>query len=343
MNKTVQQRLDDKIARIIKHAINMGSIFVDTSQIMYNKEQSRKEYIRRINMVIDHLEQNIGEPHNLGSISEVASFSPFHFHRIFKALTGETLNTYVKRIRLQRAGSLLLNDPEIHVSEVAVCCGFNSTEVFCRAFKQHFQKSASEFRKYWLDEKGKNYQSLSKIHQSGMQISNYISDEFINKNRNVMMEKNVQVKDLPALDLAYVRHTGAFDEIKNAYGKLMSWAGPRGLLNFPKTHTVTVYHDDPKVTDPAKVRQSACITVEGEVKTEGEVGKMHVPGGKYAVGHFDIHVSEFDQAWDAMCTWFSESGYQPSDGYPYEYYYDHSEDVNGPRFEFDICIPVKSL
>lgn len=157
------------------------------------------------------------------------------------------------------------------------------------------------------------------------------------------METNIQVKDQPALDLVYCRHTGAYDQISKAFDKLMTWAGPRGLLNFPQTHTVTVYHDDPKVTDPEKIRQSACITVEEDVETEGEFGKMHLPGGKYAVGNFDIHVSEFSDAWGAICNWLSESGYQPSEGYPYEYYYDHTDDVNGPRFKLDICIPVKPL
>jgi len=41
----------------------------------------------------------------------------------------------------------------------------------------------------------------------------------------------------------------------------MRWAGPRGLLQFPKTKTLGVYHDDPEITDPSRLRSSACITV----------------------------------------------------------------------------------
>ena len=64
------------------------------------QQQSRKEYIHRINRVVDYIEANLDEDHSLEKLAGVACFSPFHFHRIFRALTGETINNYVKRIRL---------------------------------------------------------------------------------------------------------------------------------------------------------------------------------------------------------------------------------------------------
>jgi AraC family transcriptional regulator len=63
------------------------------------------------------------------------------------------------------------------------------------------------------------------------------------------MEKNITVKEMPAMDLIYCQHAGAFDQIGWAYEKLFKWAGPRGLLRFPETKILTVYHDDPKVVD----------------------------------------------------------------------------------------------
>ena len=157
------------------------------------------------------------------------------------------------------------------------------------------------------------------------------------------MKSNIEVKEMPALDLIYVRHTGAYDQIEAAYEKLFSWAGPRGLIKSSETKTVSVYHDDPKVTDIEKIRQSACIVVDKDTKTEGEVGKMTVDSGKYAVGRFEIGVEGFSKAWDTMCHWLSESGYQPSDGNPYELY--HNDHTQHPerKFILDICIPVKPL
>ena len=306
------------------------------------QQQSRSIYIHRINRVVDYIEANLDGDHSVKTLAEVAHFSPYHFHRIFRALTGETINNYVKRIRLQEAGSRLLNDYNRPVTDIAIQCGFNSTEVFCRAFREHFGKNTTEFRKHHMEQVRKNGQPPRKNSQSDQSSRLYISDEIINQNRNVQMEKNIQVKEMPAMDLVYCRHVGPFDQIGGAYEKLFKWAGPRGLLRFPDTKTLTVYHDDPSVVDPEKVRQSACITVEGDVKTEGEFGNMHLPGGKFAVGSFKVDPTQFGEAWDAVCRWIADSGYQPADGYPYEYYpEEHKGDP--PIFTVDICVPVKPL
>lgn len=306
-------------------------------------QQSRKEYIQRINRVVDYIDAHLDEEHSLEKLSQVAFFSPFHFHRIFKALTGETINNYVKRIRLQRAGSMLITDFERPVAEVATLCGFNSTAVFCRAFRSHFGTSTGMFRKYHFEKERKNGQSASKNSQSLLNAPLYISDEIITQHRNVQMETNIQVKEMPAMDLIYCRHVGRFDQIGGAYEKLFKWAGPRGLLKFPETKTVTVYHDDPKVVDIKDLRQSACITVDADTKAEGEFGKMHVPGGKYAVGSFRVEPDQFGEAWDSVCRWLADSGYQPADGHPYEYYPKEHEEGPPMVFTVDICVPVKPL
>ena len=307
------------------------------------QQQSRKEYFQRINRVVDYIDQHLDEEHSLDKLSQMAHFSPFHFHRIFRVLTGETINNYVKRIRLQRAGSMLLGNPEQSVSEVSALCGFNSTAVFCRAFKTHYGQSTGDFRNHHLGQYGKNGQSERKNGQSSTDPSMYFSEEFMNLNRNMNMEKNIAVKDMPAMDLIYCRHTGPFNQIGGAYEKLFKWAGPRGLLRFPETKTLTVYHDDPKVTELEKMRQSACITVNEDAKPEGEFGKMHLPGSKCVVGSFKVKPHQFGEAWDAVCRWLADSGYQPSDGYPYEYYPEEHTDENPPTFTVDICVPVKPL
>jgi len=293
--------------------------------------------------VVDYIDAHLDEEHSLENLSQVAHFSPFHFHRIFRVLTGETINNYVKRIRLQKAGSMLLGDHQRSVSEVSALCGFNSTAVFCRAFKSHFGYSTGEFRTHHLAQESKNGQAERNNGQSPTESTMYFSDEFINLNRNTNMEKNIAVKEMPAMDLIYCRHVGPFDQIGGAFEKLFKWAGPRGLLKFPHTKTVSVYHDDPKVVEIDKVRQSACITVDEDAKPEGEFGKMHLPRGKYAVGSFKVMPHQFGEAWDAVCRWLADSGYQPSDGYPYEFYPEEHEPGPPPVFTVDICVPVKPL
>ncbi|WP_320053670.1 AraC family transcriptional regulator [uncultured Acetobacteroides sp.] len=305
-----------------------------------NKYQ--KEYIYRINRVIDYIEANINKELSLERLSDVANFSPFHFHRIFSAFTGETLNGFIKRKRIERAASILLSEPDTSITEVAYYCGYNSPSVFCRNFKERFKVSAQEFRSSW-DENSKNRQLDSKSGKLDEGSNAYVCDIESQTIWRKEMKNVIEVREMPAMNVIYCRHKGEYNQIGAAYDKLFKWAGPRGLLNHPECKGITYYHDDPKVTAQENIRQSACITVFEDVKTEGEIGKMQIPGGRYAVGHFEVNEQEFQQAWDSMCLWVAQSGYQPADASPYELYHNNHEEHPQKKFIVDICIPVKPL
>lgn len=303
----------------------------------------QKEYIFRINKVVDYINDHLEEELNLEKLAKIANFSPFHFHRIFSAFVGESLYGYIKRIRIEKSASLLLNQPDISVSEIAMYCGYNSFSVFCRNFRERYHMSAKEFRKIYSDEKSKIDQIKSKSGKLTKTSMGYVWANYSSQKWRSIMKNDFEIKEMPVMKAIYVRHTGEFYQIGNAYEKLFRWAGPRGLLNFPETKTLTLYHDDPKVTDMEKVRQSACLIVNKDVKVEGEVGKLDIKAGKYVVGHFEISPDEFTKAWDATCLWLSESGFQPEDGSPYELYHNNHEEHPEKKFIVDICIPVKSL
>ena len=74
----------------------------------------RQEYAFRINRVIDYIEANIDVDLSLETLSGIANFSKFHFHRIFRAMVGETLNQFIQRIRLEKAAAQLIFNPKEH-------------------------------------------------------------------------------------------------------------------------------------------------------------------------------------------------------------------------------------
>lgn len=302
----------------------------------------QKEYIYRINKVIDYIEANINTELSLEKLSEVANFSPYHFHRIFSAFVGETLNGFIKRKRIERAASILINEPDKPISEIAYYCGYNSPSVFCRSFKDRFSMSAQEYRSSKV-ENSKNGQFESKNEKLDEESMAYVCDINLKTIWRRTMKDVIEIKEMPAMNVVYCRHTGEFKQIKQAYEKLFKWAGPRGLLAGNDWRSITYYHDDPNITDLDKVRQSACLTVSHDVKVEGEIGKLQIPAGRYAVGHFEISEREFQEAWDTMCLWVSQSGYQPVDACPYELYLNNHEEHPEKKFIVDICIPVKSM
>jgi len=309
---------------------------------MIHITESKKHYIGSINKVMDYIDQNLDQDLNLGILAKIANFSPFHFHRMFTLIAGETINQFIKRVRIEKAASLLLTEKSSNLTEIAFKCGYSSLSVFSRAFKEAYKLSASEFRKNPDQKISKICKTNSKNGKLIMSTSKYLSIELLTKKR-IIMDAKIEVKEMPELQMMYVRHTGAFNLIGQAYEKLFKWAGPRGLLNFPETKTATVYHDDPTVTDIENLRQSACITVANDIKPEGEVGKLIVPKGKYVVGRFEIGVMEFEKAWNSICLWLTESGWQPSEGFPYELYYNNHEEHPEKKFILDICIPVKPI
>ena len=76
----------------------------------------RLEYEARVNRVIDHIRGHLADELSLSRLARVAAFSPFHFHRVFRAITGETLFGFIHRLRIEKAAGALLNHPDQSVA-----------------------------------------------------------------------------------------------------------------------------------------------------------------------------------------------------------------------------------
>jgi AraC family transcriptional regulator len=311
----------------------------------------RQEYLGRINRVIDYIDSHLDRAFSLEELAGVACFSRFHFHRIFSYAVGETLGDYIRRIRLERAGSFLVLHLKDSITTISMECGFSSPSMFARAFKQRFGMSATEWREGgWRSSKLCKAQSKDEQEESktGEAADGCVSYPLWRqaKPRRIEMSKlkyGVEVKEMPELHVAYIRHIGPYNQVGEAMQRLFKWAAPRGLLHLPETQPLTVYRDDTKTTETEKLRSDACITVPKGTKVDGEVGLMTVPGGKFAVGHFEIDGTQFGEAWDALLGgWMPSSGYQSDSRMCYELYLN---DPQAPQKKFivDICEPVKPL
>src|ERR1019366_4523277 len=116
-------------------------------------------YTQRINTVISHVRQNLDGDLSLDTISRIGCFSKFHFHRVFKSITEETVSDMVVRMRVERAANLLRTVPRLSITAAAFEAGFSSVPVFSRAFKKHFGVSARQWDKRSpLKKDGKNSQ-----------------------------------------------------------------------------------------------------------------------------------------------------------------------------------------
>ena len=112
---------------------------------MLTDTQSLQEYSACVEEVLRYIREHINEPLDRETLASVAGFSIPHFHRVFSAHVGESAISYVRRLRLERAGRKLRMGA-VDITEVALAAGYDSHAAFSKAFKQQFGVSPSEFR-----------------------------------------------------------------------------------------------------------------------------------------------------------------------------------------------------
>ena len=297
------------------------------------------EYISRVDQVLRFIDENLDSDLSLEVLAQVANYSPFHFHRIFKQIAGESLNAYILRKRIEKMASVLMYQPTVGVTELSLQYGFNSNSSFTRAFKKYYSVSPTEFRRQMPNRFSKIRQIESKNRQVDQVFEEYICN--INHLKNwIKMNAKIEIREFTPLKLACVSSIGV-QGISNAYKELMKWAIPKNLLERENTKIITLYHDSFKVTAPEKVRMSACISVGEEEKAEGKVHIITLQPGKCIVGHFEIGLADFEKSWSSLFVWMNEQGYQKAEGNPFEIYHnDFREDPNQIA-KVDFCIPVK--
>ncbi len=300
-------------------------------------KEIQDDYKNRINRVFEFIDQNLESYLSLDVVSEIAFFSSFHFHRVFKFVTEETLHEYVKRRRIEKSASDLLHK-NITATEIAHKYGFSDNSSYSRAFKKYFGVSPTEFKNQNPNRFSKIRQLESKNGQEYPDYEKYIC--IINNLKNwIKMNAKIEIKEMSKMDLAYVSSIGPHN-LESCYAKLVQWATPKGLMN-DKTKMITVYHDSFKVTEASKVRMSASILVDKPVETNGEIGLTTIEAGKFIVGSFEIGLNEFEKSWTGLFFWMNENGYEKADREPFEIYYNNFKEHTERKAIVDFCIPIK--
>lgn len=299
----------------------------------------QEEYIKRINKVLSFIDENLNKELSLQKISNVAFYSPFHLHRLFKAITNETLNSYITRKRIERTAMMLIHNKEFSVAEIAEKYGFKNDSTFSRTFKKTYGQSPSKFRKSNLN----NFSKISKMNSNNGK-ENFITQEYlcniINLKNWIKMNAKIEIMEMPKMNLAYVTQIGV-NGIDNSFQRIIKWATPKELLSKSETNICRVFHDSFKVTDADKVRMSIGILTPNEVTAEGEIGITTIEKGKNIVGHFVIEPKEFEKSWDSLFIWMNENGYKKADRFPFEIYHNNFYEHPEKKCIVDLIIPIE--
>lgn len=274
-----------------------------------NRAVTRESYARRLNRVAEHIWAQLDAPLDLAELAEVACLSPYHFHRIYRAMIGETVAETVSRLRLQRA-SMELARGQAPIGKIAARAGYASAPAFTRAFRAAYDQTPAAFR-------------AARRRNSGAD------------------PMTVEIQDRPPMRIATVPHRGPPQQIGQAFDRLMAWAGPKGVV-MPPAAGVAVYLDDMSVVPPAEQRALAGITVGPEIESDDTVSIHEVPAGRYAVLLYRGPYAQIGKGYEELFGWLPTSGEEPAHAPCVEV------NLNDPRktapvdLLTELCLPLKS-
>ena len=303
-----------------------------------SRDDLQLDYKKRVNSVFMFIDENLDTDLSLKTVSEIAFFSPFHFHRLFKAITKETVNEYITRQRIEKSASDLLHKTE-SISEISYKYGFTDNASFTRTFKKFYGVSPSEFKKQNPNKFSKIRALKSKIGQTYPNYEKYICIIDTIKKWTKMNAKIeiVETKQLIAAGLTHIGTNG----VENAFEKVISWAISKDLFKNSEAKMGRIYYDSFKVTAVDKVRMNVFLLTNEAFKPEGEINKLSIEAGKYLVGNFEILPTEFEKSWTGLFIWMNENGYKKRKENPFEIYHNDFREHPENKFIVDLYIPIE--
>lgn len=225
---------------------------------MQKDEETKQSYFKAIWKAQLFIQENLDEELSLERIAKAACFSPFHFHRLFRAFTGESLNNYIRRLRIEKSAGRLKYS-EDSVTDIALDSGYNTPSSFSRAFHQVMGASPNSYR----SEDNKN----------------------LNRNPLIKGKKMItpEIIEMPDQQVLFVRRVGSYENSPAEAWNILLQFAKEHELDLSKTRRFSVALDDPNITKEDNLRFDACITAPTKLVEKGEVGRQTLPGGKYAV------------------------------------------------------------
>ena len=283
-----------------------------------NEQATRSDYAIRLERVFTWLRDHLDDALDLHRLADVACMSPYHFHRIYHAMQGETAAETVRRLRLHRAAVELIVG-ELPVQRIAHRAGYGSQEAFTRAFKTAYGVPPARYRAAFVP-----------LPPAGSM-------------EDVMdtMTYQATVRETPVIRVAALAHTGDYNEISTTFGRLVTVLGAQGLVG-PGTRTFGIYYDDPSVTPVEALRSEACASVPDDWAAVGDLQRCEIRGGRYAVVQHVGPYAELGRAYNWLYgTWLAQSGEEAADAPCVEEYLNDARTVPPSELRTQIWLPLR--
>jgi len=277
------------------------------------------DYSRRLVRVAEHIGENLDRRIELEELAQIACFSVYHFHRIYRAMMGETVHETAMRLRMQRASSDLKRSDR-PMLEIARRAGYGSVAAFTRAFRGHFGAPPAAFRR---DDSGPFGANLP-------------------PGARVILEP-VAIRQIPTLRIVTIRYKGPLPDIGATFERLRAWARPRGLIG-PGANAVAAFYDTESELPPDALMVDVDVgMVVGHDVSGDDLAKVkEIAGGRYAVLSYRGPYSASGAAYQALFGhWLPASGEEPADAPHYEFYVNDTHYTGPSDLVTELRLPLK--
>jgi len=275
------------------------------------------DYTQRINKVVAYINDHLDESLDLKTLAEVAALSEFHFHRVFKALKGETIGAHISRLRIE-AAARLLRYSALSIEDIAFNIGYEAPAALSKAFKNQYGITPTQYRT------NKDIYIMKK--------------EIINPD---LALKAPKIMELEPKNLIYVALTGKYGTLD--YGKAYEqlWAVVKSQKLFTKgIESICVSYDDPKITEASLQRSEVSLAIHKPAHPEGEVSCKTLAGGKYAVFFYQGSYSHLSAVYDAAMRWVIDSEYEVREEPTFEKYLNDSRRTAQEKLKTEVYISI---
>lgn len=287
-----------------------------------------KSHFEQINLALAYVHNNFGANITAEDLAIESGYSIFHFHRIFKEITGENVNDYIRNTRLEKASNILLYNQHKTIEMIAKDSGFSTATGFSAAFKKKFSITPKDWRKGGYSKKSSNF--------SNANISMIKVDKTIEIENPIIINK-------PDIHIIYMRTYGYEDDMSLIWNNMHQWCEKMNILSTPHKY-IGLFHNHPSFEPYNRARYLACIEIQEDVFRNGKVGRCKVSEGRFAKFEFICNHSELYKMMHlAYMNWLPSSQYEVRNFPAYVEYKNPKNLFNNGILEVDFYMPIQLI
>lgn len=272
-----------------------------------------------VNLAIDYIIENLHMELKVEDVANHCNFSKYYFSRLFRAETGESLYSFIKRLRLEKSAVKLGSDLDRSITDIGLDYGYSSSN-YSSAFKKQHKMSPAEFRKL------RQQHIFDRTHPFSNKKTNLKSFDWYNE--------RIKVQKLNDLNVLFKRYISSYKDMNKYWQEFLK---TYGYLIKDDSKVIEISYDDPKITDKDRCIYDLCLTVDENLNIEN---KKIVKGGEFAIYEFEGEVMDIFYAYKGIFNiWLPKSKFKIDNRLGFAIY--KQTDFESKSYKMDICIPIK--